>query len=176
MNKTLEKRLDSAESLALSKLEDEVREILERYGNDNQRIIKESTSHEKDILIRWNMPAIKEYLGIFMDVFFPGIMKIVLETRVYPYILSPDKSSEDPVLVACIDSLYDDTVNADLMHKLKEEFRKCPDPSIDPEGCGNWRASPEICEEMRKARAKLDDLKDRIRAELAVEAGTSEAN
>jgi hypothetical protein len=115
-----------------------------------------------------------------MNVFFPGLIKNIFEERIYPLILHADKSKEDADLVSCIDSVYDDLVNGQLWDEFKKELRKAPEPTVNPDGFEKYLTSnfygSKLQERLKKSREKLEQAKDRIRAEWAKESREAEQN
>jgi len=175
VSKTLEKRAVAAEETANAKLDAEVTAIFEKYGYDSHRLAAEASKAEFELVLRWGTPHLKEIYYDFMNVFFPGLIKNIFEERIYPLILHADKSKEDTNLVSCIDSVYDDLVNGHLMDEFKNELRKTPEPTINPDGFEKWLTSnfygSKLQERLKKSREKLEQAKDRIRAEWVKELG-----
>ena len=175
MSKTLEKRAVAAEGIANARLEVEADVIFRKYCFDSHRLATEATKQEQEIIWRCGTPYLKETFENFMNVFFQGLMKNIFEERIYPLILCADKSKEDADLVSCIDSVYDDLVNGHLMDEFKNELRKAPEPTVNPDGFEKWLTSnfygSKLQERLKKSREKLEQAKDRIRAELAKELG-----
>ena len=175
MSKTLEKRAVAAEETANAKLDAEVTAIFEKYGYDNHRLVAGASKAEFELVLRWGTPHLKEIYYDFMNVFFPGLIKNIFEERIYPLILHADKAQEDSDLVSCMDSVYDDLVNGHLMDEFKNELRKAPEPTVNPDGFEKWLTSnfygSKLQERLKKSREKLEQAKDRIRAEWVKELG-----
>jgi hypothetical protein len=168
MSKAIDKRLDKAEDEAKEKLRQEVSEIFERYGNDPEQLMKAS-KYELGKIWLWGEPLLKEEYETCVKVFMPTIFRAFFEEYIYPTILKVSIEDEDKDAILGLDHLYIMTAYPDTWRRFMAECKAIPDLNVDPEGFANSRISQALVEEFKAIQEKLELVKNKIRASLAVE-------
>jgi hypothetical protein len=169
MSKNLEKRLNELDAAAKEKLERDAMAIFEKYNNDPERLVKEASNYEKDVVWRWGEPQLEEKFKEYADMFLGFTLQIFLEHHIYPIILRGNKADEDKHTILAVDHLWMEVAYPDVWKRFIAEIKTWPSYDEDPEGFGKSCLSQGLVDEFKAVQYKLDLFKDSLRAKMAKE-------